>query len=272
MKITCGKRIGLFLPFYCLHFECNIADELIKNVAYIGTLGKGILAVDESTGTIGKRLSSINVENVETNMRALCELLFCTHGALQYLSGVILYEETIYQKTADGIVLEAFLMKAVSYPVLRLTRVSLSLPAPTIGLNEPSQLTINENANGLARYAIICQENGLVPIVEPEILVDGTHDINKCADVTERVLAACYKALNDHHVLLEGTLLKPNTVTQGSESPKVTPEVIAEYTIRALHRTMALAVPAVVFLSGGQSEQEATHNLNAMNKLKTKKP
>lgn len=141
-----------------------------------------------------------------------------------------------------------------------------------IGPNEPSQLAINENANGLARYAIICQENGLVPIVEPEILVDGPHDIHKFADVTERVLAACYKALNDHHVLLEGTLLKPNMVTPGSDSAKVAPEVVAEYTVRALQRTMPAAVPAVVFLSGGQSEEEATLNLNAMNKLKTKKP
>lgn len=141
-----------------------------------------------------------------------------------------------------------------------------------IGPNEPSPLAIHENANGLARYAIICQENGLVPIVEPEILVDGSHDINKCADVTERVLAACYKALNDHHVLLEGTLLKPNMVTPGSDSSKVAPEVIAEHTVRALQRTMPAAVPAVVFLSGGQSEEEATRNLNAMNKLGGKKP
>ncbi|KAL5713720.1 fructose-bisphosphate aldolase [Ranunculus cassubicifolius] len=130
-----------------------------------------------------------------------------------------------------------------------------------IGATEPSQLAINENANGLARYAIICQENGLVPIVEPEILVDGSHDIEKCADVTERVLAACYKALNDHHVLLEGTLLKPNMVTPGSDSKKVAPEVVAEYTV----------LPAVVFLSSGQSEEEATLNLNAMNKLQAKK-
>lgn len=142
-----------------------------------------------------------------------------------------------------------------------------------IGTTEPTQLAINENANGLARYAIICQQNGLVPIVEPEILVDGPHDIDKCADVTERVLAACYKALNDHHVLLEGTLLKPNMVTPGSDcKSRVKPEVIAEYTVRALQRTMPAAVPAVVFLSGGQSEEEATVNLNAMNKLKTKKP
>jgi fructose-bisphosphate aldolase class I len=112
----------------------------------------------------------------------------------------------------------------------------------------------------------------LVPIVEPEILVDGSHDIAKCADVTERVLAACYKALSDHHVLLEGTLLKPNMVTPGSDSPKVAPEVIAQHTVRALLRTVPAAVPAIVFLSGGQSEEEASVNLNAMNKLKGKKP
>lgn len=141
-----------------------------------------------------------------------------------------------------------------------------------IGPNEPSELAIHENAYGLARYALICQENGLVPIVEPEILVDGPHDINRCAAVTERVLAACYKALNDHHVVLEGTLLKPNMVTPGSESPKVAPEVIAEYTVAALQRTVPAAVPAIVFLSGGQSEEEATLNLNAMNKFQGKKP
>lgn len=141
-----------------------------------------------------------------------------------------------------------------------------------IGPNEPSPLAILENANGLARYAIICQENGLVPIVEPEILVDGSHDIDRCAEVSERVLAACYKSLNDHHVLLEGTLLKPNMVTPGSDSKKVANDVIAEYTVRTLQRTVPPAVPGIMFLSGGQSEEEATLNLNAMNKLQAKKP
>lgn len=141
-----------------------------------------------------------------------------------------------------------------------------------IGPNEPSQLAIIENANSLARYAIICQQGGLVPIVEPEILVDGPHDIDRCAEVSERVLAAVYKALNDHHVLLEGTLLKPNMVTPGSEAPKISPQVIGEYTVRTLQRTVPAAVPAVVFLSGGQSEEEATLNLNAMNQVKGKKP
>ena len=280
-------------------------DELIANAAYIGTPGKGILAADESTGTIGKRLASIKVENVETNRRALRELLFCTPGALQYLSGVILFEETLYQKTADGKPFVEVLKKGGVLPGIKVDKGTVELAGTnaettTQGLddlgkrcakyyeagarfakwravlkispNEPSQLAINENANGLARYAIICQENGLVPIVEPEILVDGSHDIDRCAEVSERVLAACYKALNDHHVLLEGTLLKPNMVTPGSDSAKVAHEVIAEYTVRTLQRTVPAAVPAIVFLSGGQSEEEATLNLNAMNKLKGKKP
>ncbi|KAJ0088960.1 hypothetical protein Patl1_32383 [Pistacia atlantica] len=256
-------------------------EELAKNAAYIGTPGKGILAADESTGTIGKRLSSINVENNETNRRDLRELLFCTPGALQYLSGVILFEETLYQKTADGKPFVDVLKEGGVLPGIKVDKGTVELAGTNgetttqgfddlgkrcakyyeagarfakwravlkIGPNEPSELAIHENAYGLARYASICQENGLVPIVEPEILVDGSHDINKCAAVTERVLAACYKALNDHHVMLEGTLLKPNMVTPGSDSPKVAPEVIAEV------------------------RRKATLNLNAMNKLKGKKP
>ncbi|KAH7512114.1 fructose-bisphosphate aldolase 6, cytosolic [Ziziphus jujuba] len=280
-------------------------DELIANATYIGTPGKGILAADESTGTIGKRLASINTENNESNRRALRELLFTTPGAMECLSGVILYEETLYQSTADGKPFVQVLKEGGALPGIKVDKGTVELAGTNgetttqgldglgqrcqkyyeagarfakwravlkIGPNEPSQLAINENANGLARYAIICQENGLVPIVEPEILVDGPHNIDKCAEVTERVLAACYKALNDHHVLLEGTLLKPNMVTPGSDAKKVSPEVVAEYTVRALQRTMPAAVPAVVFLSGGQSEEEATVNLNAMNKLKGKKP
>ncbi|XP_047330128.1 fructose-bisphosphate aldolase, cytoplasmic isozyme-like [Impatiens glandulifera] len=280
-------------------------DELCANAAYIGTPGKGILAADESTGTIGKRLASINVDNVESNRRILRELLFTAPGGLQYLSGIILFEETLYQNTAAGTPFVEVMKTAGVLPGIKVDKGTIELAGTNgetttqglddlaqrcqkyyqagarfakwravlkIGDHEPSQLSMNENANGLARYAIICQENGLVPIVEPEILVDGTHTIEKCADVTERVLAVVYKALNDHHVCLEGTLLKPNMVTPGSDGPRVSPEVIAEHTIRALQRTMPPAVPAVVFLSGGQSEEEATVNLNAMNKLMAKKP
>ncbi|KAK2401071.1 Fructose-bisphosphate aldolase 6, cytosolic [Trifolium repens] len=286
-------------------FKSKYEDELIANAAYIGSPGKGILAADESTGTIGKRFANISVENNEPNRRVLRELLFTAPGCLECLSGVILFEETLYQKTAAGVPFVEVLKKGGVLPGIKVDKGTVELPGTNgetttqglddlgqrckkyyeagarfakwravlkIGPNEPSPLSIHENAYGLARYAVICQENGLVPIVEPEILVDGSHDIAKCADVTERVLAACYKALSDHHVLLEGTLLKPNMVTPGSDSPKVAPEVIAQHTVRALLRTVPAAVPAIVFLSGGQSEEEATVNLNAMNKLKGKKP
>ncbi|ESW17239.1 hypothetical protein PHAVU_007G222900 [Phaseolus vulgaris] len=286
-------------------FKSKYQDELIANAAHIGSPGKGILAADESTGTIGKRLASINVENVETNRRILRELLFTAPGCIECLSGIILFEETLYQKTAAGVPFVDVMKKGGVLPGIKVDKGTVELAGTNgetttqglddlaqrckkyyeagarfakwravlkIGPNEPSPLSIHENANGLARYAAICQENGLVPIVEPEILSDGPHDIQKCADVTERVLAACYKALNDHHVMLEGTLLKPNMVTPGSESKRVGAEVIAEHTVRTLLRTVPPAVPAIVFLSGGQSEEEATVNLNAMNALKGKKP
>ncbi|KAJ7960988.1 Fructose-bisphosphate aldolase [Quillaja saponaria] len=286
-------------------FVGKYADELIKNAKYIATPGKGILAADESTGTIGKRLASINVENIESNRQALRELLFTSPNALPYLSGVILFEETLYQKTSDGKPFVEVLQENNVIPGIKVDKGTVELAGTNgetttqgfdslgarcqqyykagarfakwravlkIGPTEPSELSIQQNAQGLARYAIICQENGLVPIVEPEILTDGSHAITKNAAVTETVLAAVYKALNEQHVLLEGTLLKPNMVTPGSGSPKVAPEVIAEYTVTALHRTVPAAVPGVVFLSGGQSEEEATLNLNAINKLDVLKP
>uniref|UniRef100_A0A0E0ABQ7 Fructose-bisphosphate aldolase n=1 Tax=Oryza glumipatula TaxID=40148 RepID=A0A0E0ABQ7_9ORYZ len=281
-------------------------DELIKTAKYIATPGKGILAADESTGTIGKRLASINVENVEPNRQALRELLFTTPGAFQYLSGVILFEETLYQNTAAGTPFVDVLKAGGVVPGIKVDKGTVDIAGTngettTQGLDslgarcakyyeagarfakwravlkigaagEPSELAVKQNAEGLARYALICQENGLVPIVEPEILTDGAHDIKTCAAVTERVLAAVYKSLNDHKVLLEGTLLKPNMVTPGSDSPKVGAEVIGEYTVAALRRTVPPAVPGIVFLSGGQSEEEASQNLNAMNKLEVLKP
>ncbi|RZR80126.1 hypothetical protein BHM03_00006054, partial [Ensete ventricosum] len=280
-------------------------DELIQTAKYIATPGKGILAADESTGTIGKRLSSINVENTEPNRQALRELLFTTFDALPCLSGVILFEETLYQKSSAGKPFVDVLADNKVIPGIKVDKGIVELAGTNgetttqgfdslgarcqqyykagarfakwravlkIGPTEPSELAIQQNAQGLARYAIICQENGLVPIVEPEILTDGDHDIKKCAAVTETVLAAVYKALNDHHVLLEGTLLKPNMVTPGSDSPKVAPAVVAEFTVGALRRTVPPAVPGIVFLSGGQSEEEATLNLNAMNKLGVLKP
>ncbi|KAJ1259855.1 hypothetical protein BS78_10G188000 [Paspalum vaginatum] len=287
-------------------FMGKYTDELIKTAKYLSTPGKGILASDESTGTIGKRLASINLENVESNRQALRELLFTAPGVFDCLSGVILFEETLYQKSSDGTPFVELLTAGGVVPGIKLDKGTVEIAGTngettTQGLDslgarcakyyeagarfakwravlkigpagEPSELAVKQNAEGLARYALICQENGLVPIVEPEILTDGGHDINTCAAVTERVLAAVYKSLNDHKVLLEGTLLKSNMVTPGSDSPKVGAEVIAEYTVAALRRTVPPAVPGVVFLSGGQSEEEATQNLNAMNKLEVLKP
>ncbi|EMS53099.1 Fructose-bisphosphate aldolase, cytoplasmic isozyme [Triticum urartu] len=222
----------------------NLSYELIKNAAYIGTPGKGILAADESTGTIGKRFASINVENVEDNRRALRELLFCTPGALQYLSGVILFEKTLYQSTKGGKPFVDILKAGNVLPGIKVDK-------GTIELARTNGETTTQGFDDLALASAAPSTTRLV---------------------TEIVLAACYKALNDQHVLLEGTLLKPNMVTPGSDAKKVAPEVIAEYTVRTHQRTVPAAVPAIVFLSGGQSVEEATLNLNAMNKLQTKKP
>ncbi|CAL5039322.1 unnamed protein product [Urochloa decumbens] len=286
-------------------FVGKYTDELIKTAKSLATPGKGILASDESTGTIGKRLSSINLENVESNRQALRELLFTAPGASDYLSGAILFEETLYQKTSGGTPFVDLLLAGGVVPGIKVDMGTVEIAGTNgetvtqghdslgarcakyyaagarfakwrsvlkVGGELPSELAVRLNAEGLARYAAICQENGLVPIVEPEILTDGGHDIQACAAATERVLAAVFKSLNDHKVLLEGTLLKTNMVTPGSDSPKVGAEVIAEYTVAALRRTVPPAVAGVVFLSGGQSEEEATRNLDAMNKLGVLKP
>ncbi|XP_024387974.1 fructose-bisphosphate aldolase, cytoplasmic isozyme 1 isoform X1 [Physcomitrium patens] len=281
------------------------ADELIRTAKYVATPGKGILAADESTTTIDARLSSINVENTEANRQALREMLFTAPGVHQYLSGVLMLEETLYQKTVAGkpfvkLLKEGGVMTGIKVDTGTIPLAGTNDETMTqghdglgarckkyydagarfakwravlkIGHTEPSELSVQQNAQGLARYAILCQENGLVPIVEPEVISDGTHDIRKCAEVTERVLSACYKALNDQHVLLEGTLLKPNMVTSGSDAPKVSSDIVAKFTVRCLQRTVPPAVPGIMFLSGGQSEEEATLNLNAMNALQTLKP
>jgi fructose-bisphosphate aldolase class I len=278
-------------------------DELIKNAQAIATAGKGILAADESTGTIGSRFKGINVENNEENRRAYRELLFTSEGIENYISGVILYEETLYQKTKDGEAFVDLLKKKGIIPGIKVDKGTVVLAGTNnetatqglddlgkrcakyyadgarfakwravlrIGPSEPSELGIIENAHGLARYAVICQENGLVPIVEPEVLVDGTHGIDECAQKSERVYAAVVKALSDHKVLLEGALLKPNMVTHGSEcTVKASAQDIAWKTVRTLLRTIPGAIPGIMFLSGGQSEDEATSNLNEMNKLTT---
>ncbi|MDP2437866.1 MAG: class I fructose-bisphosphate aldolase [archaeon] len=282
--------------------------ELAANARKIGTAGKGILAADESTGTIGSRFAGIGVENVEENRRAYRELLFTSKGLEQYVSGVIMFEETLGQSTSSG---QNFVELLRSLDILVGIKVDKGLSPlrgtvketfvmgldglaarcaayyqqgarfakwrAVLSIDEangcPSAVSIEENARGLARYAAICQDNGLVPIVEPEVLCDGSHSLAKCVEVTQRVIAACYKALHDANVYLEGTLLKPSMVLPGKASgATATPYEVAVATVTVLQRTVPVAVPSINFLSGGQSEEEASLNLNAINRLDTTKP
>lgn len=283
-------------------------DELKQTANAIATPGKGILAADESTGTIGKRFEKINLENNENNRRAYRELLFTTQGWGEGCSGAILYEETLKQSTADGKKFVDVLKENGVIPGIKVDKGLVTIPGTdgetaTQGLDGlgarcaeyyklgarfakwraalkitdkcPTESVIQENAWGLARYAAICQENGLVPIVEPEVLMDGNHSMARCAEVTERVLAVVFKALNDNKVYLEGALLKPNMVTPGHESDeykKTSPDMVGLNTVLVLQRTVPPALPGIMFLSGGQSEEEATLNLNAINRAPLKRP
>lgn len=280
--------------------------ELRATAKAIATPGKGILAADESTGTIGKRLANIDVENNEDNRRAYRGLLFKTEGWNEYISGVILYEETLYQKYDDGKSFADQIKECGVIPGIKVDLGTRELPffpgeKYTQGLtdldkraaryyeagarfakwrcvlkiqnNTISETSIKETAWTLARYAAICQNNGLCPIVEPEILMDGEHSLATCQKMTEKTLAACYKALNDQNVLLEGSLLKPNMVLKGKQcNDKTTFEDNAIATVTALRRTVPAAVPGICFLSGGQTEEEATRNLNAINSVDMGRP
>eukprot|EP00276_Gloeochaete_wittrockiana_P009285 CAMPEP_0184652124 /NCGR_PEP_ID=MMETSP0308-20130426/9802_1 /TAXON_ID=38269 /ORGANISM="Gloeochaete witrockiana, Strain SAG 46.84" /LENGTH=357 /DNA_ID=CAMNT_0027086805 /DNA_START=92 /DNA_END=1165 /DNA_ORIENTATION=- len=283
------------------------AEELVANAKKLTAPGKGLLAADESTGTIAKRFSDIGVANTEENRAFYRHLLFTAPGLSNYISGTILFEETLYQKGADGKPLVDLLTEQGIIPGIKVDKGTVVIlgtdnETATQGLDGlgarcaeyykagarfakwravlkisgdcPTELAVIENAHGLARYASICQEFGLVPIVEPEVLMDGKHTIEKAAEVTQRVQAAVFKALADHKVLLEGILLKPNMVLPGTESTvTASREEIAFHTVRVLSRTVPPAVPGIMFLSGGQSEEEASLNLNAMNQLEgIKKP
>lgn len=284
--------------------------ELADIATRIVASGKGILAADESTGSIAKRLASVNVENTEENRRLYRQCLFTAgdgKAMSNHLGGVILFHETMYQKADDGRTFVQVLKDNGVLVGIKVDKGVVPLAGTegetttqgldglaercaqykkdgadfakwrcvlNIGPRTPSPLAILENCNVLARYASICQQNGLVPIIEPEILPDGDHDIERTQYVTEKVLAAQYKALSDHHIFLEGTLLKPNMVTAGQSCPKKYSGLdIARATVVALSRTVPPAVPGVVFLSGGQSEEDATVNLDAINKFSgAKKP
>jgi fructose-bisphosphate aldolase class I len=281
--------------------------ELRKTAEALVADGKGLLAADESTGTMGKRLTAISLENNENNRRKYRQLLFTAPKTVAtHISGVILFHETMYQKADDGRTFVQVLQEAGIIPGIKVDKGVVPLAGTigegttqglddlnarcaqyykdgarfakwrcvlNIGAHTPSHLGMLENANVLARYASICQQNGLVPIVEPEVLCDGDHDLERCQKVTELVLAYTYKALADHHVYLEGSLLKPNMVTPGQAcAKKYSHEQIGEATVTALRRAVPAAVPGIVFLSGGQSELDATANLNAINQAAGRKP
>ena len=277
------------------------SQDLVSIAQAMVASGKGILAADESTGTIEKRFNSIKVENVEENRRAYRDMLFTTKGLGDYISGVILFDETLRQKSADGTPFVELLQKNGILPGIKVDAGAKPLPfSPgetitegldglpkrcaeyvklgaqfakwraviTIGDKIPTATCIEENAHALARYAAICQEAGLVPIVEPEVLMDGSHDIDRCEEVTEWTLNAVYDALYLNKVQLEGSVLKPSMVISGKDSSKQAGvEEVAERTIRILKRTVPSAVAGIVFLSGGQSDELATAHLNAMNRM-----
>ncbi|XP_031500156.1 fructose-bisphosphate aldolase 1, chloroplastic-like [Nymphaea colorata] len=283
----------------CIRAAGSYTDELVNTASTIASSGRGILAIDESNATCGKRLASIGLENTEANRRAYRQLLLTTPGLGEYISGVILFEETLHQSTTDGKKFVDCLRDQKIVPGIKVDKGLVPLPGSNNeswcqGLDGlasrsaeyykqgarfakwrtvvsipcgPSALAVKEAAWGLARYAAISQDNGLVPIVEPEILLDGDHSIDRTLEVAERVWSDVVYYLADNNVLFEGILLKPSMVTPGAEhKEKASPETIAKYTLMMLNRRIPPAVPGIMFLSGGQSEVEATRNLNAMNR------
>ncbi len=277
-------------------------DQLTDIAEKMVAPGKGILAADESSGTIRKRFDAIKVESTEETRRDYREMLFRTESAMkENISGVILYDETIRQKAADGTPLVKLIEAAGSIPGIKVDAGAKPLPAcpgETVtegldGLRErlkdyyelgarfakwravidiadgiPTWTCVKTNAHALARYAALCQEANIVPIVEPEVLMDGDHDIQRCADVTEWVLKAVFEELYEQRVVLEGTILKPNMIVPGKKSAKqVSVEEVAERTIMVLERCVPVAVPGIAFLSGGQSDEQATAHLDAMNRI-----
>jgi len=290
-----------------MHASGNFKEELIKVAKEITAPGKGILAADESTGTIGQRFTKINVENTRENRQAYRELLFTAPGIEEYISGVIMFDETVRDTSVDGTRklteilrargihcgikvdtglveiggtkgetatqgLDGLGKRCAEYYAMG-CRFAKWRAVIKIGDGCPSELAIRETAHSLARYGSICQQNGLVPIIEPEILQDGEHDIETCAEVSERVFSVVMSELFNQRLLIEGLLLKPNMVTPGASCPvRNKPEEIAWYTVRTLQRTIVPALPGVCFLSGGLSEEEASQNLNAMNRLNTARP
>jgi fructose-bisphosphate aldolase class I len=278
-----------------------MSDELRQTAAALVAEGKGILAADESNGTMNKRLKAAGVEESEEMRRALRELLFTTEGVAEHISGVILYDETFRQSTGDGTPFPQLLQDQGVIPGIKVDTGAKPLAGAddetiTEGLDglrdrlteyydggarfakwraviaiddeRPSDYAVHVNAHALARYAALCQEAGLVPIVEPECLMDGAHTIDRSEEVTSAVQAAVFAELRRQRVLLEGMLLKPNMVVAGYEcSDQPDDDEVAERTLRCLRRNVPAAVPGIVFLSGGQSDEDATNRLNVMNRM-----
>jgi fructose-bisphosphate aldolase class I len=294
----------------------NLADLNKVAVAMVAP-GKGILAADESTGTIKKRFDAIKVESTEENRRDYREMLFRSSEAMnKYISGVILYDETIWQNAGDGTPLVKLIEQSGAIPGIKVDEGTQALPncpgeLVTVGLDKlaerlkkyyergarfakwravidigggtggrgtggrgtdgrgiPTMTAIHVNAHALARYAALCQAAQIVPIVEPEVLMDGDHDIERCYDVTQRVLNKTFQELRIQRVALEGMVLKPNMVVPGKKSAKqASVEEVAEKTIRLLKSCVPAAVPGIAFLSGGQSDEDATAHLSAMNAI-----
>src|SRR5512134_2656941 len=275
-------------------------SELAKVAKAMVARGRGILAADESTGTIGKRFESIKVENTEENRRAYRELLFGVRGLGDHVSGVILYDETLRQKAADGTPFTTMLTRQGVLPGIKVDAGTADLAfcpgekvtegldklakrcqeyvklgakfakwraVITIGKDMPTTTCIAANAHALGRYAAICQAAGLVPIVEPEVLMDGDHTIERCEEVTEWTLSAVYEALYMNRVTLEETVLKPSMVISGKAcAQQASVEEVAQRTVKILKRTVPAAVAGIAFLSGGQSDEVASAHLSAMNR------
>ena len=261
--------------------------------------GKGIIAIDESNNTIKKRFDSVGVPNTEENRRAYREMLLTAPGINQHISGAILYDETIRQSTKDGVPFTKLMLDAGILPGIKVDRGPFPLAGfpgelvtegldglrerlneyaklgakfakwravITISGDSPSGTCIEANCHALARYAALCQEAGIVPMVEPEVLMDGEHDIDECYDVTEATLRSLFASLYEQNVLLEGTILKASMVISGKScADQASTDDIAEMTIRCLKSAVPASLPGIVFLSGGQSDEQATANLNAMN-------
>ena len=272
----------------------NITKQILAS-------GKGILAADESTGTMTKRLANVKIDSTPETRIKFRETLFSAEGMKNYIGGVILYDETIRQKTSSGKTVPELIKSCGSITGIKVdTGVKILAGSPNEKITEgldglrerlseyynlgarftkwravynisekyPSELAIKSNAHALARYAALVQEAKMVPIVEPEVLMDGEHDINKCYKVTSKVLKECYEELKIHDVNLKGTILKPNMVLPGTKSKnKTNTEEIAKMTLKCLKENVPSEVPGIAFLSGGQTEIEATQNLNEINKI-----